>query len=63
MVTCQGCDKRHVGCHSTCQEYIDWKSDREWKNEIARKKRQAEADIVDAIVRNCEKVRRKKNRW
>ena len=54
MVTCQGCDKRHVGCHSTCQEYIDWKSDREWKNEIARKKRQAEADIVDAIVRNCE---------
>lgn len=63
MVTCKECNKRYVGCHSTCKEYTDWKADRERKNEIARMKRQAEAEIIDSIVRNCEKVRRKKNRW
>lgn len=63
MVTCKNCDKRYIGCHSTCREYIDWKTDRDRKNEIARKKRQAEAEMIDAKVRACEKTRRKKKRW
>lgn len=22
---CKGCEKRQVGCHSTCAEYAEWK--------------------------------------
>ena len=22
---CRGCEDRILGCHSTCQKYIDWK--------------------------------------
>lgn len=63
MVTCKNCNKRQIGCHSTCKEYIDWKTERDRVNEIARKKRQAEAEMIDAKVRACEKTRRKKKRW
>lgn len=22
---CKGCTKRHLRCHSTCEEYLEWK--------------------------------------
>lgn len=31
--TCRDCDKRELGCHSTCQEYIEYKKrTEEYKN-------------------------------
>lgn len=39
MNCCYGCDKRCVGCHSTCKDYLNYKSDmeniREKKNKYA----------------------------
>jgi hypothetical protein len=60
---CKQCEKRHPGCHSTCPEYNTWKSEKDRLNEIVRKKRQAEAEMIDAKVKLCEKARRKKKRW
>ena len=31
------CDKRHVGCHISCEEYIAWKEDR--CKELEKKKK------------------------
>ena len=36
---CYQCEIRHVGCHSTCELYNSWKSDRE---EVKRQIREAE---------------------
>ena len=33
----KNCEKRHVGCHSTCKEYIAFKEARNSKLEDARK--------------------------
>lgn len=34
---CKGCEERIVGCHSTCERYIEWKAlidlEREARNE------------------------------
>jgi len=26
---CKGCDKRCIGCHSDCEQYKEWKTDRD----------------------------------
>lgn len=23
---CRGCDERRIGCHASCEKYIDWKN-------------------------------------
>lgn len=28
-VPCKGCDKREIGCHSTCKDYISFKEEAE----------------------------------
>ena len=55
---CKGCvpPARHIGCHSTCKEYIEWKADRDKFLEHCRK----QARINDAIRYSEE--RRKKSR-
>lgn len=35
---CIDCNARVVGCHSTCNEYIVWKEDREKKTSWVKKK-------------------------
>lgn len=25
VAPCKGCEKRHVGCHSVCKDYLTWK--------------------------------------
>lgn len=62
-MSCKGCTERHVGCHSTCPEYTEWKSKRERMNEAIWKQKRAEAGLIESKVKQCEKVRRKKKRW
>ena len=39
---CYGCDKRHVGCHSTCEEYL-----KEHKRHMAEKEKEQKARVRD----------------
>jgi hypothetical protein len=35
--TCKGCEKRHVGCHSTCEKYkAESEKDKRMKAEAAK---------------------------
>lgn len=33
---CKDCTKRKVGCHSTCTDYKEWKTNRDQKNKETR---------------------------
>jgi predicted Fe-S protein YdhL (DUF1289 family) len=40
MNCCLDCQKRYLGCHSECQEYLDWvKENEERKKQIFDQKR------------------------
>lgn len=36
MSVCRYCEKRHIGCHSTCKEYIEESKNREAEREDRR---------------------------
>lgn len=48
---CQNCDRRYVGCHSTCEDYLDWIAyNRAQKEYIYNQKRE------DNLVRSYKRV-------
>lgn len=54
---CYQCEERHIGCHSDCRRYLDWKAE----NDAARKREQewraAERTTTERIIR-CKKRKR-----
>lgn len=49
---CKGCIDRHVGCHSTCERYKQWKKKQEEEKAVIRDKREKEMAIaLDIKVR------------
>lgn len=55
------CDKRVPGCHSKCDEYKDWRQERESKIAEIRKVRYEQRQLDDALFdrhRNKNKIRR-----
>lgn len=48
---CKDCEKRTVGCHSTCEEYQEYNK----KNEARRKKQRSDNDIAGVLIRAVEK--------
>lgn len=36
---CKDCSKRCVGCHSTCEDYIDWKAEHDAERERIRRQK------------------------
>ena len=62
MVVCKGCEKRHTGCHSTCPDYIACRTEKDRTNEIIKKKKQVETDLISTAVKRSLKIkgRRKK---
>lgn len=47
---CMGCDKRQVGCHSTCETYIAYKAEIETQNEERRQKAKLSRIYVHSIT-------------
>ncbi len=35
---CKDCEKRYVGCHSKCTEYVDFRKRLDAENEVRQKK-------------------------
>lgn len=42
---CKDCKKRFVGCHSICEQYLEWKAD----NDATREKQQ-QAKAIEWMV-------------
>lgn len=43
---CKGCEERIVGCHSTCERYIEWKA----LVDLEREARNIESSISNQIT-------------
>lgn len=63
--SCYGCEKRHAGCHATCETYKKEKEAHEARKEKERKQRETEAGLLqhsmNAIARNRKKQGKKWN--
>lgn len=45
FMVCKDCNKRKIGCHSVCEEYITEKEQRNRRSEIIKQARMREADL------------------
>ena len=53
---CDGCQKRHIRCHGSCKEYIDFDNQRR----LVRRKRYLEGEVADVVARSVIRSQRKK---
>lgn len=56
--SCQGCDKRQVGCHSTCKEYKEEKSKYNNKVEEIKKTKQYDSEVIGFLAISTYKTKR-----
>lgn len=61
-VPCYGCDKRHVGCHSSCESYKEYQKKIAEQREAIRKKKDEEAILASVHVRALDKANKKKSK-
>lgn len=62
---CYGCTppKRHSTCHSECEDYIDWKNERQAGLEEVRKAQDIDCKLKDAEIKRHTRIKqRKKNK-
>lgn len=53
MSPCKNCNKRSLGCHATCNDYIKWSEEMQEQREQANKERRKENDLR-AHIRNTQ---------
>lgn len=52
------CPKRHKDCHATCEEFKDWRAEKDVENELKRNK---DGEYLDYIIPSRRKWIRRKN--
>jgi hypothetical protein len=58
---CKNCSAREVGCHSTCEDYIEWKYNyNETKKEIDKAK--AKERIISDYIRDATTKNKRRKR-
>lgn len=57
---CKDCEERYVGCHSTCEKYLQEKEKYGEHRDKIRKNRSAEADIKGAITSGVRRMQGKR---
>ena len=58
-MSCLNCEKRHVGCHSSCEEYAEFKRNSSEQKEIKRKQKELQNIVYNYV---CESRDRQKRR-
>ena len=53
--TCWKCERRHVGCHATCEEYLAFKAEYEKEVIAYREKQQALEQTEEGIMLQLKK--------
>ena len=59
-MSCLNCEKRHVGCHSSCEEYSEFKRNFSEKKEISRKQKELQS-IVSGYVFEARYRKKRRN--
>lgn len=56
---CYKCETREVGCHSTCEKYLDQKTQWNEQQELIKAKRNAEHEVLMAKINSIDRVSKK----
>ena len=59
MKSCQGCQDRHLGCHSDCEDYLMRKAELDRVREAERADKQNTYTLYGLRIRSLEQSRRK----
>lgn len=62
VTVCRRCTERHVGCHATCERYIEQRAELDRIREQRRKESEIAQVMIDSTTKAADKERRKKNR-
>ena len=60
ITTCKDCLDRNVGCHGSCQKYLDAKSENERKKAWLYQKMDAEKDIEEYKMKAVDAMKRRR---
>ena len=61
---CKGCPDRKAGCHCTCPDYLDFKTENDAERERIRRIQDAENDYMNFKTRTVAVAsRRKYGKW
>ena len=55
---CKDCTKRHLRCHSTCEDYLNFRQSKDKENEQLRLYLNPDADMIEYQQRMHEKIRK-----
>lgn len=59
---CKDCEKRYVGCHSSCEEYLAFKKDQREYNEKVLNARNKGRQVNTVLFKNAEKAMKRYGR-
>lgn len=65
MSACLDCEKRHVGCHGSCDDYKKYKQELEEKTALKREMKHKEVIVRDTLFISARKryVKYKQKKW
>ena len=58
-MSCLNCERRHVGCHSSCEEYAEFKRNFMEQKEIKRKQKERQNIVYDYVFESRDRQRRR----
>ena len=56
---CLNCEKRHVGCHSSCEEYAEFKRNSSEQKEIKRKQKELQNIVYNYVFESRDRQKRR----
>ena len=57
---CRNCEDRHIGCHGTCERYIEWKENRIQKCRERYERKEADYQYMGLARARKDKMLHKK---
>ena len=58
VAPCKGCDRREVGCHSSCAEYLEFRKARDEMNARRNAEMTGRPQITPWVARNIKRMER-----
>ena len=60
---CHKCDKRYLGCHSTCEDYLEWRQQFEEEKEYIRTQRKRDMETMMYAKESIARERKKRGSY
>lgn len=58
-MSCYKCPDRHIGCHSDCEQYAEWKAERQALLEQEKERAAGEKEAANYILQSKERHKRR----